>query len=163
MEKAGLKTIVINSDTIDKGWRTGWKLWEEAESNITMILLSPEQLISLDFSALLDSKEFWAQIFAMGVDKAHLLYFWGALFCKCYHQIGFMRAQLPSQGESWTQLVVFTVTLRAGALMHTICHFLGLHEGKYHFIYQSNARHNIQYLIHEMQSGLNSINFPELD
>lgn len=163
MEKAGLKTIILNSDTIDEGRRTGRKLWEEARSHVTMILLSPELLASSDFSGLLDAKEFWARIFVMGVDEAHLLYFWGASFRVCFRQIGFMRARLPSQGQSRTPLIAVTATLRAGAPMRTICEFLGLHEGKYHFIRRSNARHDIQYLIRDMQSGMKSINFPELD
>lgn len=134
MEKAGLTTLILNSDTIDEARRNGRKLWEEARSKVTMILLAPEQLASSEFTSLLDSKEFWARIFAMGVDEAHLLYFWGALFRKCFRQIGLMRARLPSQDQSQTPLVALTATLRAGAPLRAICKFLGLHEGKYHFI-----------------------------
>lgn len=74
-----------------------------------------------------------------------------------------MRAHLPSQGQSWTPLVALTATLHAGVPLHAICKFLGLHKGKYHFIRRSNARHDIQYIVRDMQLGLQSINFPELD
>jgi superfamily II DNA helicase RecQ len=163
MQKSGLTTIVINSDTVDVARRAGRKLWEEACSKISMILVSPEELKSQDFCILLESKEFWERIYAMGVDEAHLMYFWGAGFRTLFRQIGFMRARLPSQGGRRTPLIALTATLHNGKPKDCICKFLGLHEGKYHFIRRSNMRHDIQILFRDMQSGINGVNFPELD
>ena len=100
MQKAGLKCLVINEDTIAEGRKCGRNLWEEARTMITVILLSLELLTSSDFEHLLGREEFWARIVAMGVDEAHLLYFWSAEFRKCYRHIGLMRARLPSKGNS---------------------------------------------------------------
>jgi superfamily II DNA helicase RecQ len=128
-----------------------------------MVMVSPEELASRDFSQLLGVKEFWDRIFTLGVDEAHLLYFWGALFRPLYRRIGHLRERLPMRRGRKTRLVALTATLREGAPKDCICKFLLLHVGKYHFIRRSNARPNIQLIFQNMQSGLKSINFPELD
>ena len=56
MHKAGLTAIVINSDTIDAARRVGRHLWEEARLNVTMVLVSPEELKSKECSDLLDAE-----------------------------------------------------------------------------------------------------------
>jgi superfamily II DNA helicase RecQ len=53
MQKAGLTAIVINSDTLDAARRVGHRLWEEARSKVTMILVSPEELKSKEFGVFL--------------------------------------------------------------------------------------------------------------
>ena len=128
-----------------------------------MVMVSPEELASKAFSKLLGVKEFWDRIFALGVDEAHLLYFWGALFRTVYCRIGFLRERLPMRCGRKTRLLALTATLREGAPMDCICKFLSLHPGKYHFIRRSNARPDIQIIFRNMRSGLKSINFPELD
>ena len=87
--QAGLTAIVINADTIEAARKVGRKLWEEARSKVTMILVSPEELKSNDFRDLLEIKVFWKRIYAMGVDEVHLLYFWGAGFRTRFRQFGF--------------------------------------------------------------------------
>ena len=163
MQKAGLTAIVINSDAIDAARRVGRRLWEEARSKVTMILVSPEELKSKECGVLLDTQVFYNRVYALGVDKAHLLYFWGADFRPRFRQIGYIRARLPSHGSMRTVLVAVTATLRAGRPKDCICSFLGLHEGKYHFIRSSNRRNDIQILFRNMRSGIKSTHFPELD
>jgi superfamily II DNA helicase RecQ len=128
-----------------------------------MVMVSPEELASKDFSKLLGVNEFWDHIFALGVDEAHLLYFWGAQFRTISRRIGFLRERLPLRCGRKTRLLALTATLREGAPMDCICKFLSLHSGKYHFIRHSNARPDIQIIFRNMRSGLKSINFPELD
>jgi Helicase conserved C-terminal domain len=163
MQKAGLMAIVINSDTLDAARRVGRRLWEEARSKVTMVLVSPEKLKSKEFGDLLNTDVFWERVFAMGADEAHLMYFWGASFRPRFHQIGFMRARLPSRGSARTPLIALTATLRAGSPKDCICSFLGLREGKYHFIRLSNRRDDIQFIFRNMRSGMKSTAFPELD
>ncbi|KAF7973928.1 hypothetical protein HWV62_13990 [Athelia sp. TMB] len=163
MRKVGLRCVVINEDTIDEARKCGRNLWQEVRTDIAVILMSPELLTSLDFAHLLDRNEFWSRIFAMGVDEAHLLYFWGVDFRKSFRNIGLMRERLPSKGDSQTPLVAITATLRTGTPMQTICTFLGLQDGRHHFIRRSNSRSDIQYITRNMQSGMRSLNFPELD
>lgn len=55
MQKVKLTAIVINSDTVDEAQKAGQNLWEEARTKFTMILLSPEELKSKEFSNLLES------------------------------------------------------------------------------------------------------------
>jgi hypothetical protein len=161
--EAGLTAIVINLDTVDLARKSKRNIWQEAIKGLTMVMVSLEELASRDFNQLLEVKEFWDRIFALGVDEVHLLYFWGALFQPNYRQIGYLRERLPMSCGRKTCLLAVTVTLREGAPMECICKFLSLHAGKYHFIRHSNARPDIQLIFRNMRSGLKSINFPELD
>ena len=163
MQKVKLAAIVFNSDTVDEARRAGRNLWEEARTKFTMVLLSPEELKSKEFSNLLDSKEFYGRIFALGVDEVHLLYFWGAAFRTRFRQIGFVRARLPCHANGNTPIIATTATLRAGAPMESVCQTLALHDGKYHFIRHSNLRHDIRIIFRHMRSGMKSVNFPELN
>jgi hypothetical protein len=63
----------------------GRNLWEEARTDVTVVLLSPEELKSREFGHLLDL--IYSCIFALGVDEVHLLYFW-AIFRPRFRQIG---------------------------------------------------------------------------
>ena len=54
----GLKAVAINSHTLEVARAAGRDLWEEAEKVASIILLSPEQLISKGFERLLRSKVF---------------------------------------------------------------------------------------------------------
>jgi superfamily II DNA helicase RecQ len=80
MHNAGLATIVINADKIADARKARKNIWEEARAKITMVLVSPEELKSSEFSTLLDNDTFSGRVYAMGVDEVHLLYFWGADF-----------------------------------------------------------------------------------
>ena len=71
---------MINSDTVDVARKANRNIWQEAIKGFTMVMVSPEELVLRDFSQLLGVKEFWDHILALGMDEAHLLYFWGALF-----------------------------------------------------------------------------------
>ena len=46
MEKLGLKTLVINADTIAASQLRGENLWGKADEESHMIFLAPEQLVS---------------------------------------------------------------------------------------------------------------------
>jgi superfamily II DNA helicase RecQ len=75
MQKAGLTAIIINSDTLDAARKVCRRLWEEAHSKGTVILISPEELKSKEFRDLLDTDAFWERVYAMGVEEVHLMYF----------------------------------------------------------------------------------------
>jgi hypothetical protein len=64
MQKAGLTAIAINSDTLDAARMVGQRLWEEAHSKVTMILVSPEELKSKEFGDLVDTDIFWERVYA---------------------------------------------------------------------------------------------------
>jgi len=69
-----------------------------------------EELKSKECGVLLDTQVFYNRVYALGVDEAHLLYFWGADFRPRFRQIGYIRARLPSHGSMRTILVAVTAT-----------------------------------------------------
>jgi superfamily II DNA helicase RecQ len=147
----------------DEARRAGRKLWEEACTKFTMVLLLLEELKSKEFSNLLDSNKFYGCIFALGVDEVHLLYFWGATFWTKFCQIRFVQARIPCHANRNTPIIAMMATLCAGAPMESVCQTLALHDGKYHFIRRSNVHHDIRIIFRHMRSGMKSVNFPELD
>ena len=52
MEKLGLKTLVINADTIATSRLRGENLWGKADEEPHMIFLALEQLVSKEFGTL---------------------------------------------------------------------------------------------------------------
>ena len=60
--------------------------------DVSILCLSPEQLISKGFTDLLVHKPFTDQFCSLGVDKIHLLYSWGQSFHISLQQIGYVRA-----------------------------------------------------------------------
>ena len=52
MTKLGLKTLIINADTIATAQLKGDDLWKEANDEPHMIFMAPEQLISKEFGDL---------------------------------------------------------------------------------------------------------------
>jgi hypothetical protein len=126
--------------------------------DISAALLSPEQLISPAFETLMQDQKFFKHIFAMCVDEVHLMYSWGACFCKSFNQIGHMRCHLPHNA----QLLALTATLHHGEPMDTICMFLRPFPGKFHFICRSNAQQDVQMIFCTMQSAATGHHFPDL-
>jgi superfamily II DNA helicase RecQ len=142
MLKLGVVVVVINSDTVQAARLRGIDLWEKAQFDMTvsMVIMSPEQLVSKQCEKLVNDDAFLYRVFGLGVDEIHLLLTWGRLFHKPFRQIGYMRSRLLDS----TVLIGLTATLRAGDAFESVCKFLGLHEGQFHLIRQSNLRHDIQ-------------------
>ena len=159
----GLRTMVINADTIAQARTTKRNLWFEARSDPDVILLSPEELVSRECSQLLNNIAFSARVCILGIDELHLLYWWGKSFRPAFQQIGVIRARLPLRDGRQIPLLGISATLREGPPMKSIRAVLGLIPGKYHFIRRSNMRHDIQIICREMQSGIGGTSFPELD
>ena len=128
-----------------------------------MILLSPEELSSAGFSLLVENPGFSARLCGLGMDEAHLIYWWGQSFRPMFWQIGLVQARMPLRNGHHIPVVAVTATLRVGEPMACICKVLGLIPGKYHFLRHSNVRNDIQLIFRELQSGLGGYNFPELD
>ena len=80
MEKLGLKTLVINADTIAASQLRGKNLWGKAEGP-HMIFLAPEQLVSKEFGTLVkDDGMLMLHTCILVVDEVHLLNTWGMAF-----------------------------------------------------------------------------------
>ncbi|KAI0312886.1 P-loop containing nucleoside triphosphate hydrolase protein [Amylostereum chailletii] len=156
----GLRALVINAKTLDDAHQRGEDLWETAIlPSVSLLLLSPEQLISKGFGTLLDRPEFQIHIHSLGVDEIHLCNIWGPLFRKAFQQIGYLRHHLPQR----TVLVALTATLLVGQRARNVLDFLGLKHGQYHRIHLSNVRPDLHLIIRTMSAGIASRQFPYLD
>ena len=67
-------------------------------------------------------------------------------------------ASLPGRSP----LAAVTATLQDGAPLQSVCSFLRLQHGHYHFIRRSNSRPDIRLIFRTVKSGLSSATFPEL-
>ncbi|KAJ6587856.1 hypothetical protein B0H10DRAFT_1831207 [Mycena sp. CBHHK59/15] len=93
MAKIGVAALTINSDTVAASRLCNIDLWNSAREGISMLILGPEQLISKGFLDLLAFEPFYDRVCALGVDKIHLLVYWGLTFRKPFAQIGHMRSR----------------------------------------------------------------------
>lgn len=134
------------------------KIWDRAPE-VEVLLLSPEQLVSPNFEALLKDKTYQSRVVALGVDEIHLLNTWGQTFRRSFEQIGLMRARFTSRPV----LIGLTATLQSGPWFRSVCHFLGLHPGHFYLIRRSNMRYDIRIIFRTVLSGARAYAFPELD
>lgn len=93
----GLQAIAIKANTISAARLRGEDLWITAREDVSMLCLSPEQLISKGFADLLEHKPFWNRFCALVVDEIHLLYLWGTSFRLVFHSFDrdVLRGLLP--------------------------------------------------------------------
>ena len=139
--------------------RESKNIWKYVESNMTVLLVSPEMLATPGFQQLLQTNKFKSRICALIIDEIHLLNSWGAGFRPHFQQIGFLRARFPSN----TVLLGLTATLRKGKYKDNVFKFLGLDASKVHFIQRSNARPGVKLLIRTLRANTNTEHFPQLD
>ena len=117
--------------------REGKHIWKHVESDMTVLLLSPEMLATPGLHQLLQNNKFKSRIYALIVDEIHLLISWGAGFRPLFQQIGFLRARFPTG----TTLLGLTATLRKGKYKDNVFKFLGLQDSlKVHYIQRSLHR-----------------------
>ena len=126
----GLRAVAINANTISAARLRGEDLWIVAREDVSMLCLSPEQLISKGFADLLEYKPFWKRFCILGVDKIHLLYQWGMSFRLVFQQIEYIRSRCPP----WIITMGLSVTVAKGRVMDHVCKFLGYRPGKFHLI-----------------------------
>lgn len=157
----GLTALAINSDTLRAARKRGENLWLTAQTGILMLLVSLEQLISKEFERLLQCKDFWNRLCALGVDEAHLLDSWGLHFRKAFQQIGFMRARLPITAR----FIATTATLLAyDGQTERVSSFMGLDlRPSYTYILRrSNLRRDLSLVFRHLTAGLGGWSFPDL-
>ena len=160
MKKCGLESLAINSDTTTMAKQSkGLDLFQDARREVTMILLSPEQLKSKSCERLLNDKEFGKRLCMVGVDEAHLINSWGSNFRKDFQQIGWTRSRLLNRVPT----LAVTATLQVGEPTTQVCRTLGFQHGTHEIIRRSNLRADIRLLFRTFQSGLGGSCFPELD
>ncbi|KII83164.1 hypothetical protein PLICRDRAFT_119769, partial [Plicaturopsis crispa FD-325 SS-3] len=130
IRSVGLTAVAITRNTLNDAQSRGENLWAQAESNTTVILVTPEMLTSKGFEQLLRQKKFTERALAIIVDEAHLMNSWGVGFRPSFLEVGNMRARFPSR----VVLLALTATMRTGLPTTFICQFLGLREGHFHLI-----------------------------
>ncbi|KAJ7593959.1 hypothetical protein C8J56DRAFT_884697 [Mycena floridula] len=164
LRKFNLVGLVINAETYEAALTDKTNpinLWTRAEHDlqVSMLIISPEQLASESFKQLLKNEGYWTRIIALGVDEVHLVIPWGAQFHQPFQQIAHARARLPDTAV----VIALTATMRAGAPFRSVCKFLSIQENDFHLIRRSNLRPDIQMVYRELKSGLGGRHFPELD
>lgn len=170
LQKIGLDTVVINSETTrqvktSQARKATPSLWTECQKKHTIILMSPEMLVSPGCRTLLDNQAFKDRCVCLGVDEVHLIVNWGG-FRDTYNQIGHMRARFPTTLDgSYIPVIATSATIREGHPKQRICEVLGLEPGKYHLLRRSNLRPDIQIIVRELSSetSMSGYSFPDLD
>ncbi|KAI0353617.1 hypothetical protein OH77DRAFT_1553273 [Trametes cingulata] len=157
-QSAGLSTVVINSDTLERSRKCGRDLWVVARSSVNVVLLSPEQLTSPRFESLLQHPVFRGRVCAMGIDEVHLLYSWGQNFRKSYQQLGHARARFPPR----TRIIGTTASLLAGHPQEAVFSFLGLRSHQLYLLRRSNVRPAIETRFRILTHGIGGWAFPDL-
>ena len=160
MRHANLSTVALNADTISAASKEWRDLFNSMRSGVSIVLVSPEQLTSKGFERLVDDPDsvFTCRVCLLAVNEAHLMNMWGQSFRQAFQEIGAMRARFPGRLPP----TAVTATLQDGAPMQSVCSFLRLQPGHYHFIHRSNSRLDIRLIFRTMKSGLSSTTFPEL-
>ncbi|KAI9065080.1 P-loop containing nucleoside triphosphate hydrolase protein [Trametes sanguinea] len=156
--KAGIQALVINRDTVSRARSEGINLWAKARKDISVLLLSPEQLASPGFEHLLQHRSFYMRICGLGVDEIHLLYSWGLQFRKSFRHMGYIRPRLPPHAR----FIGTTATLLVGKPQDTVLDTLGLRIDEFYFPRHSNIRHNVRTIFRTLTHGLGGWAFPDL-
>ena len=159
MRRAGLTTIAIHADTISATRKQNNDLFQVVKRNVSMILVSPEQLRSKGFEKLIQCSVFVDRLCMMAVDEAHLMNSWGQSFRKDFQQIGWARARLGSR----VPMAAVTATLQVGDPTDRVCKFLGFESGHFHTIRRSNYQPDVQFIFRTMTRGLENANLSDLD
>jgi len=159
MTASGLHARAVNRDTVQLAQKDNMNLYKEIVTGATIVLVSPEQLLTQRFEAAISDKDFAKRVCVMAVDEVHLLNTWGKSFRKSYLQVGWAWAHLKNA----VPLIAMTATLQGGKNTEDICTFLGL-QANLHVIHRSNLRRDFRIIFHTMMSNPESSDaFPELD
>ncbi|KAF4583643.1 hypothetical protein EYR38_002398 [Pleurotus pulmonarius] len=155
----GISAVAINEDTLASARRVNKNLWTTAITS-SIVLLSPEQLISPSFSTLLTKRAFTSRLCALGVDEMHLVNDWGDPdFREAFRRIGHVLARLPPK----TTFIGVTATLLAGIDTSQLISTLGLPPDSYFFQRRSNVRRDMRNIFRILRHGLAGWTFPDLD
>ena len=159
MLASGLRARAVNRDTVQLAQKDNMNLYKEILTGATIVLVSPEQLLSQRFEVAISDKDFAKRVCMMAIDEVHLLNTWGKSFRKLYLQVGWARARLKNA----VPLIATTATLQGGKNTEDICTFLGL-QRNLHVIRRSNIRRDFRIIFRTMSSNPESSDaFPELD
>ncbi|KAI0028053.1 P-loop containing nucleoside triphosphate hydrolase protein [Vararia minispora EC-137] len=159
-QKFGIKAVAITEDTVSEArMQDTTSPWMLAQTEASMIMLSPEQLTSAGFAELLEDDTFDRRIAGVAVDEAHLVDRWGRLFRKSFQQIGLIRYRMRRH----VVLAAVTGTLQEGGPKKRVCASLGLHDGSFCFLRRSNIRHDVRTQFISLTHGVGGTDFPDLD
>jgi len=154
-----ISAIAINEDTLALARCTNRKLWSECIEKTSLILLSPEQLVSQAFEKLLQHRTFYKRLYALGVHEVYLVQDWGdPSFRKAFRHIALVLGRMLRG----TTMVALTTNLLPGEETTELLKTLGLVPGAFFFQTRSNARHDIEDIYRVLRHGLSSCSFSDL-
>ncbi|KAJ7572431.1 P-loop containing nucleoside triphosphate hydrolase protein [Mycena floridula] len=155
-----LSVLTINEDTLRDAIREKRDLWAECVKDVSILLISPEQLSTVSFDQLIQNKIYAACVCCLAVDELHLVQDWGdPAFRDAFRQIGLVRSRMPRS----VSFIGVTGTLLAGPETVNLFKTLGLEPGSFHFQRLSNLRTDIQHIYRVLRHGLTGYVFPDLD
>lgn len=155
-----LTALAINEDTLAAARDKQRNLWRECIKDTSIILVSPEQLVSRPFDTLLQNRTFSSRLCALGIDEVHLVQDWGdPSFRGAFRRIALVHARMPPG----TVLIGLTATLLAGPETTELLQTLGLTPGSFFFQRRSNLRRDVKDIYRVLRHGLSGWNFPDLD
>jgi len=125
-----------------------------------MILMPPrEQLKSPAFASVPNDEQFIRRICLLGVDEVHLMNPWGKSFRKVFEEVGWMCTRISKH----VLIIGATVTLQEGSATTRVRMLLHFQDRQSHIIRRSNTKDGIHVLFRTMKTGINSVNFHDLD
>ncbi|KAF9524234.1 hypothetical protein CPB83DRAFT_774197 [Crepidotus variabilis] len=158
--KLSISALAINEDTLAEARRSKRNLWKECIKDLSLLLLSPEQLSSPSFDTLIHNPSFRSRICGLGIDEVHLVHDWGdPSFREAFRNIGLVHARMPRG----TTLIAVTATLLAGRETDSLLKTLNLTPGTFFFQRRSNRRNDVQDIYRVLRHGLSGWSFPDLD
>ncbi|KAI3601441.1 ATP-dependent DNA helicase Rec Q [Moniliophthora roreri] len=144
MSQFNIPSIVINKKTRDEAEVQQKNIFKTAHTGYNVILVTPEMLSAQSFGGwFINLPDIMLHLFALMINKVHLLYIWGPAFRPEYMQIGHLRKCFLEH----TVIVAFTVTLCAGKPKDS----------------HSNACYEIHLTVKQFPHGAQSEHFSELD
>ncbi|KAF8198225.1 hypothetical protein K438DRAFT_1584225 [Mycena galopus ATCC 62051] len=124
-----------------------------------VVCVDPEHLRDKEWRTISEWPNFHAKLLFSATDEAHLINEWGEEFRPDFRLIGqFFRGRFPTS----MSVVALSATLAPGAATSAVCTSLGLFEGTFHHIRQSNEHPNIQFIMQTLTHGLTGYKFPDL-
>ncbi|KAI0308750.1 hypothetical protein OF83DRAFT_1034932, partial [Amylostereum chailletii] len=138
-DRKGVKSLVINGDTLSAASLIGCDLWQEAkECRFQVVTLAPESLQSEKFKELIKDDLFCSRWQVLTVDEAHLSNQWGSEFRPLYREIKTIHSHVPH-----LTLVALSASVEPGGQTNRILENLGFEDGHFYFDKRDTRRTNV--------------------
>ncbi|KZV59413.1 P-loop containing nucleoside triphosphate hydrolase protein, partial [Peniophora sp. CONT] len=160
LQAMGLRTAVINGETLSKASQEKRDLWDEAlRLKYQIVIISPE-LLRCDDCFRLTGDEIFSKYWTHTVfDEAHLTDEWGEEFRPDFGNLGGLR----SRGGPHVTYTALTATLEPGRQTTVVLERLGFTKGDFFFDRRDCERTNIDIIMRPTQYTFGGYRLRDLD